>query len=482
MIIPVDQYRGLLRAALGSADDAGTQAPDLKTLFTPDGHRLALDPDATIVRGGRGVGKTVWFKSLQDDQLRSVAATTYRLGRLNSARVVAGYGEELRSDQYPGPAALKSLVASGAAPTEIWDAVLLTALGDFGARTVGGWHERIDWLRRNPELHDQILEKADREATAAGVVVLVLFDALERLSGERQEAERLIGGLLRIGLELRTRTRSLRAKIFIRHDMFGGDQLEFPDASKLTATAADLTWTPTDLYGLLYHLMGNAVGADDTPSRFRRDSGAWNEQLGRRYSPPPELVGDQVRQRLEFEKISGGYMGTDHRKGRPYTWLPNHLVDGIGQVSPRSFLSAVRRAVDVTSREYAAHPFPLHWDAIRQGVQQASRTRVAEISENLPWVKDAVTPLSGSQVPIEEVEVLSRWEIAGLDEILRSSAPESEEDVRTGPRSSGGHELVEELRELGVMTRRADGRLDLPDIYRIAFNVGRRGGVPRIKK
>lgn len=32
---------------------------------------------------------------------------------------------------------------------------------------------------------------------------------------------------------------------------------------------------------------------------------------------------------------------------------------------------------------------------------------------------------------------------------------------------------------MGVMRRRRDGRIDLPDVYRIAFGVGRKGGVPR---
>ncbi|WP_261400515.1 hypothetical protein [Streptomyces salinarius] len=29
------------------------------------------------------------------------------------------------------------------------------------------------------------------------------------------------------------------------------------------------------------------------------------------------------------------------------------------------------------------------------------------------------------------------------------------------------------------MRRRRDGRIDLPDVYRIAFGVGHKGGVPR---
>ncbi|MBB5155016.1 hypothetical protein [Saccharopolyspora phatthalungensis] len=71
-------YRALFQSALRTAD-ADTTKPHPHSLFTPRGHRLALDPDVTVVKGGRGVGKTVWFQALQDPALRAVAADEYRL-------------------------------------------------------------------------------------------------------------------------------------------------------------------------------------------------------------------------------------------------------------------------------------------------------------------------------------------------------------------------------------------------------------------
>jgi hypothetical protein len=46
---------------------------------------------------------------------------------------------------------------------------------------------------------------------------------------------------------------------------------------------------------------------------------------------------------------------------------------------------------------------------------------------------------------------------------------------------TNGRDLINELMGLGIMTRRRDGRIDLPDVYRIAFDIGRKGGVPRIR-
>jgi hypothetical protein len=178
-------------------------------------------------------------------------------------------------------------------------------------------------------------------------------------------------------------------------------------------------------------------------------------------------------------------MGANYRKGNTYTWLPNHLMDGMDFVSPRSFLDALRTAVEVTESSYRSHEFPLHHEGLRTGVVTASRTRVAEIREDIRWVKTAVEPLQGMQVPISQGELLDRWREARVIAQLTTEADETaaDDDVRTGPRSpSDPLSLIEELSELGMLRRRHDGRLDMPDVYRVAFGLGRKGGVPRVRR
>lgn len=82
--------------------------------------------------------------------------------------------------------------------------------------------------------------------------------------------------------------------------------------------------------------------------------------------------------------------------------------------------------------------------------------------------------------------MLGVWKGMDLSAALASdSAQYAQADrpdlVRTGPRHPDDlPRLITELRELGVMTEpRSDGRLDLPDVYRIAFGLGRKGGVAK---
>jgi hypothetical protein len=477
-------YRDLLQAALSRTWDADTEDPDLRSLYTPDSHRAALDPDVTVVLGARGVGKTAWFKALQDATLRRVAADEYKLARLLKIDSVPGYGTRRDPDRYPGPPSLAHLVEDTHDTAEIWTAVLLHALGCRDVTTLASWSDRVRWVRQNPELLDRALADADREAAERGVLRLVLFDALDRTHASRRVADDLTGGVLRVALDLRTGTRNLRAKVFLRHDMFDSARREFPDASKLTANLQELRWSTTNLYGLLFHRMGNADSplADD----FRSSTPRWTMLDTERYVVPHRLVGDLEHQKVEFTKMAGPYMGANYRKGVTYTWLPNHLMDGIGQVSPRSFLRALSTAAEVTQTSFTGAVHALHPEGIRQGVQAASRIRVDEITEDLPWVAYAISPLKGLQVPIDESLVLDRWAGSGLASRLReaaSSGVEADQEVKTGPRSVDDYEgLIHELIGLGVMSRRSDGRLDLPDVYRIAFDIGRMGGVPRITR
>lgn len=485
--LSVQEYRELLAAALPEATDADTAEPKVESLFTPDTHRAALYVDSTVVRGGRGVGKTFWYRSLLDGTLREIAAQEYGIERLRRVTVSQGFGAALKHDLYPGPGTLRQLVEEGVRPYDLWYAVLLTAFGQSELRELAEWRDKADWVRNNPGAVERTVQTVDQEAQRQGITRLILFDALEHLHRVRAQADRLVAGILELALAMRLGTRSIRFKVFIRPDMYDGALLHFPDASKLSSNAAALTWSRANLYGLLFHTMGNADS--DLAARFRQLTGGWQAEAdGRRHVPPPLLSGDEKFQADQFTLIAGPYMGSNFRKGHTFTWLPNHLMDGVEQVSPRSFLSALQKALSETSGQYAGHPYALHHEGIRRGVQKASETRVIEVSEDMPWVRLAIDPLAGHQVPIEQAKVETLWEESRLVDALRKESeryvPHNDEDdrkVRTGPRHPEDPGLlIEELIALGVMRRRRDGRIDLPDVYRIAFGVGRKGGVPRV--
>ena len=187
------EYRELITGSI-LVPDADTQSPDLAQLFTPATHRNALDPDVTLVVGSRGAGKTVWFKSLQSNSHRELAASAYQLPKLSLAKVTAGYGAELAVGSYPGPGMLTQLLNERFDPEIIWQSVCLNALSH---ETPNGqsWVDRVRFLTEDPAYFETEIEVIDRSSENNR---LILFDALDRMSRSVADTEKLVGGLFRV--------------------------------------------------------------------------------------------------------------------------------------------------------------------------------------------------------------------------------------------------------------------------------------------
>ncbi|PWI10545.1 hypothetical protein DIZ27_11195 [Streptomyces sp. NWU339] len=474
----VHDYRTLLTQALGTPTDADTEAPDFHTLFTPSSHRLALDPDVTVVRGFRGTGKTYWAKALTDPELRGIAADAYMMPRLRRTEVRTGFGtDRSNSPAFPDTRTIRGLVDAGVRPDELWPAVVLNVLGTPAVRQLPNWTERVRWTRENFEAYGDALQQADQETRNRKETLVLLFDGLEHLHPDRRQADLLLSGLFQTALELRLTTGTLRAKIFVRPDMYDSAPKVFADASKLGANATNLVWSRENLYGLLFHKLGNHDGPE--AKKFREATGDWRAEGDGRYLPPVALLADQEQQEKVFITLAGPFMGKDRRKGHTYTWVPNHLQDGKGQVSPRTWLSTLGKAARITSERFAGHPVPLHYDAISASLSTAASVRVAELKDDLGWAALAVEQLEGEQVPLQATTVHYAWRAGSLASKVRALL-ESEKGG-SGPRNLDDPvALVQELHDLGVVTKRGPDSVDLPDIYRLAFDIGRRGGVPRM--
>lgn len=481
--LTADEYRTLIDRALEGAVDANTTEPDLRRLFTPSSHRLALAPDVTVVKGARGTGKTYWAKALTDRRLREIAAASYMMPRLRRVEIATGFAADRTAEAaYPTKRVIARLMRDGDFDAvDFWFTVVLMALQVPEVTAIGDWPGRMSWVREHPEALDDALQEANSAAHDSGTTRVLLFDALDHLHNDRAQADKLVSGLLEVALELRLTTTALRAKIFIRPDMYDSAPKKFADASKLSANSAELTWFRENLYGLFFHQLGNYDGPG--AAEFRATTGAWHHDGEGRFIAPVDVIADQARQESVFVDIAGPYMGTDRRKGLTYTWVPNHLQDGREQVSPRTWLYSLREAAVLSAERYAGHEYALHFDAIRSSLHGASRIRVEELTEDIAWAVLALEKLEGGEVPMEPSVVRAYWDQGGLGAALRDLAGNSgeEDDGGSGPRAPEDlFAVMEELIGIGVLTRRlTTGAIDLPDVYRLNFNIGRRGGVSR---
>jgi hypothetical protein len=261
----------------------------------------------------------------------------------------------------------------------------------------------------------------------------------------------------------------------------------FPDASKLLARKAALTWRRADLYALFFQCLGNAGNGGDA-FRSLCDNmlgGVWKRELDAWVLPGPLRTDESVQEQV-FVEIAGKAMASGasgYKRGKPYTWLVNHLQDGLDQVSPRSFFAALREAADRTPDN---SPLALDYRAIQAGVQAASQIRVNEItSEDYPWVHFVMQPLRGRlTVPCTANDIDRIWKQEGTLDSLRANLLGSPSvSVKLPPQSldENVEGVLNDLEALGLIKRLSDRRVQMPDVYRIAFGLGRRGGVKPLK-
>ncbi len=484
-----------VRAAIRQALPVGTVAaewdePNLRRLYLPPSHRRALDPRNMVVKGIRGAGKTFWWAALQRAELRArVQRDTPGLARYEL--VAAWKGREQAPSQREAAEILDSVGAR-----HFWFAAFLWAVADPGDLPAGAesWLDRCRWVAADVGRSERVFREVARRRRERGRPVLVLVDAVDRLAGDWGQQLELHRELLRLLLDVR-RHSAIGAKLFLRADILDMAEVRrFPDASKVFADAVDLAWSAADLYGLFWQHIGNARledGASDHPGAVafretceRAHGIPWQEVDGV-WVVPPRLRRDERLQQAVLHGITGPWMGRNARRGRVYTWLVNHLADGRRQVSPRSFLTALRRAADEAEFETVDTPaFALGWSAIRKGVQAASRVRVDEIAEDHPWVELAIRPLAEARlsVPVALDAVLEVWERAALIDRFATDRGASGTGPATPPGLARGLEgIVDDLIGLGVFHLTRDGRLQMPDVYRVAFGLGRKGGVPPIR-
>lgn len=487
---PKESTRKALTETLPQNDEASS-APSAEVSYTyvPPSHARALDPDNTLVEGIRGAGKSFWWAALNSDPHRRYLASAFPETRISTKiEISQGFGSQLSPQLAPGKDTLAQLTETFE-PRHIWRAVIATHIHFPEPFPKDKWNEKVKWVKENPEEYDEFLYSADEQLNKGKKVHLILFDALDRLADDWDHIRPLARSLFQVALDMRS-CRAIRTKLFVRPDMVEDrDILNFPDSSKLLARKVPLTWQRADLYALLFQCLGNAQGMEGEQFRdhcLKEFNITWDhDSKSKAWIVPKQLRHQEDIQKAVFHAIAGPTMAggqSGHKRGFPYTWLPNHLLDGRDQVSPRSFCSALRRAaLESIPEEWT---FPLHYKSIQTGVQEASRIRVDEITrEDYPWVQQIMSALSGHIiVPCESMNIISIWNEKRTIDNFRTLI-DSKNGVKLPPQhlNEGPEGILKDLEELGLIKRLRDGRIQIPDVYRIGFGLGRKGGVKPLR-
>lgn len=464
-------------------------------VFVPESHYKALLPQTMLVEGMRGAGKSFWTRVLYDKELRAALAQTETDGRLSEelgqiTDCKGVFWDQARAQDLPSKVSVKRwLATTNFEPSLFWAVVVLaqfdidTAWGMPPTDDLDPWSARVEWAQQNPERVTRALNSLDAKFAATGQSVLIVIDGLDVVSSRFADTQKLMRGLFELLLNFRY-AKGLRFKVFVREDILTSAAATVSDASKLINEKVTLNWTQQDLFGLAFHYLGQRSAI--FRRRFKDVSQISWRETGPRYAHP-ELFNASAQEKL-WVALAGPYMGSAATKGHSYSWIFNHLADGKRRVSPRTFLKAIKRSLEATVSRFPEYETVLHHEAIRDGVRLASTDRVNELDNEYRWVREAVRAigLKRKTVPLDWDELVLLWqEGKSTNKDTLSKIENQSEDIPIPWDSSDSldlktHNLRDAMVDIGVFQlreRKGVLRVDLPDIYRLGYGVGRYGGM-----
>jgi hypothetical protein len=262
---------------------------------------------------------------------------------------------------------------------------------------------------------------------------------------------------------------------------------EIGDASKLRHREVILAWKRRDLYGLLWTLLANAGNETDRPgeafrNHCRKEFGAAFTSLDGSWRPPTRLIDDEDLQQKIFRALAGDYMGAGPNKGDTYKWVTNHLSDAMGFAAPRSFLLAMKEGGARTKSKDTV----LDKVGIESGARSASKVRVEELSEDYRWMNTILKDMEALVVPLTRSDLIARWKQRRTLDNLKELAGRAVSDRRfippgealNAPTETDAYTLlIEQLVRLKIFFLLSDGRINMPDLFRLQANVKRKGGM-----
>lgn len=446
---------------------------ELHRAFFPDNHRGVLDLKRPLVVGNRGMGKSFWTHALLNDELRERLASVYRLPALGKTQVVIGFnGSEKLNDVAPTTDEISDAIRKGIEPDLIWRAVLLR-----GARLVShpsqsrlSFENAVKAIKSSPNVYSETLSKLDDNLRKQNKTLLIVFDALDRLARDWNEIRSLTKDLLARVVGLQS-YQAIRSKIFMRVDQFGDQDLfRFPDSSKIMNDHVDLKWQAADLYGLLLFEILRVPAAAQQLKTLARETETQSALPVQ--GTPNSSAGEQLDGLISA--MAGEYMGRHKKRGRVFTWIPLHLSDAANACSPRVFLTAWKAAAE------ASQPTNLVVDHIGllEGVRKASAHRLQELREDYPWIDKALEALRGHFVPIIRNELFAVWTEKKVSEEILAEASLEPRNAPVGLiQADDLSALLDAMKNIAVMEERANGKINVPDIFRIEAGIMRKGGV-----
>ncbi|MGH7294385.1 MAG: hypothetical protein ACRELB_05620, partial [Polyangiaceae bacterium] len=454
-----------------------------RTFWPVPEHLRAFDPDVVLIVGPRGAGKSELCIAVIDLQLLPAIAAhvpSIRLPSSTQARWIKAFPI---GSNFPDQIVLRDFLTRPSTTDDhverMWLAYLVRVLSTEMDR------KPIEPLLR-PQAGDvdavtkafgqctkeaiSSLDRLDERLVTEDRYAFVGYDELDTLArADPGSILKAVRGLVGLWATRTRRWRRIRAKIFLRTDLYVRAATSAgADFAKLAANRAEITWSDFHLLAMLARRFGN--GGDRLVEYCRQSKVDFidDQTLGKLPSVerPTEI-------RPLIERMIGPYMGANAGKGLTFTWVLDHIRDGRGQALPRPLVRLFEIAAEIQKNwtQYPRSPRLVEPRAIRRALDRVSEEHVQAALDEWPWLdglKRCLSPIA--QVPWQTREVTKHVEQDW--DALETAAGEGGSNKLP---AESARDLIEYLVEVGIFRARRDARIDVPDLFLAGLGLKRKG-------
>jgi cellulose biosynthesis protein BcsQ len=474
----LSDVKQLTESAAGERELASPD--DVRRRFLPRAaYRTLLDPKAFLILGRKGTGKSALFKVLT---FTDVALALSRHLGLDARLVerttwVVGFANEPHFPQRDDFTKLHALAKDDPDRlSNFWRALAAFRLAQHFGRPIPDITSLDDCITKLSDEDaqasirqwltelNQTLEKDDR-------FCCVSHDDLDTgLTSDARKRGLLVSGLVDYWQQSVRRLPRIRAKIFLREDIWNREVL-VTDKAKVRdgIDRGTITWDGLDIYRTVIKRLGHSLAFQSLLKEQRLWLPGFDEMLGTPLGfVPPE---DEAWLRKCIGLLAGETMGAGapgHKKGYVYTWVLDHISDAAGLLRPRNALLLFSEAAKL--QEHAETTGSLlnprrFMDALRAGVSRhavddlrAEFTKEWSFGEK--WLPARFAAFSHIW-PVDEKELIA---------FLQADLSLDRKVVV---------EKIEQMSDAGLIERR-EGRgrepqLQIPDIYLFGLDLTRKG-------
>ncbi len=476
-LISEENNKGILenitKIASGTSENEFKYEEDLTRLFYPrKDYKYIFEKDKFLILGEKGVGKTALFSVLSHKKYANELASYCGVNTAEIQNTDWIIGFEKGNLDFPDKTNFESLTEF--TPSHFrnyWILLLIRRLSESVLPEV----ELVTRIKSCEiinlksiaieenigEILISILDQVNRALSVLEKTNIIVYDYLDAGLPDKDGLRgKLVSALVSFYYDYINRFSNLKAKIFLRSDIFEREVSGLTDKVKISNYSQKIEWQ----YDQLLNVVWKRIYEQDKNSSLFNDFAIEEISI---LGSIPNLRNEEEHKKV-LDKIFGKNMGGNN-KAYPYNWVRIHIEDTNNKIHPRTLIKLFEQSAKI---ELAEIDIPKDRIIRSRNIETAleksvSASQVDELKEEYPELENVFLNLystvSDGRTPINEKDLI-----------------EALKKLNEDPLS-----VIEKLKTIGVLkdykaykktkSENEEKRYHIPDLYLYGLKFTRKG-------